>query len=210
MLLNHTYTLNELELRQFHELGFVGPFKLIPAQDVESTTKQLKQAKAKAFIRRRLLSKLVNIPDRQLPGFIWGKAQWDKGLHVAAPKMQQLATDPAVLDRVASILGDDLLLWSSHILSKKSSNNFSWHGDVEHIEWEGVTVWLALTNVSQGSCMSVITRTHNLSDYTYPQELASKLGLDCTSDREMLEAARRLDPQCELLSVNTKPGEFFI
>ena len=208
MLLNHY--LNELELQQFHELGFAGPFRLIPPEDVESTTSKLKKDKTKAFFKRRILAKIAKIPDRQVPRFVWGKSQWDKGLHVATPKVYQLASDPVVTDRVASILGEDLLLWSSHILSKRSNGNFSWHGDVEHIEWEGVTVWLALTNVCQGSCMSVITRSHNLPDYTYPQELAVNDGLDCKSDREMLEAARKLDPKCELLSVNTKPGEFFI
>lgn len=208
MLSNHS--LNEIELQQFQELGFVGPFKLIQPEDVESITEELKKVKAKAFLRRRLLSKIARIPDRQVPSFIWGKARWDKGLHAATSKVQHLSTNPTILDRVASILGEDLLLWSSHILSRKSTSNFSWHGDVEHIEWEGVTVWLALANVTQQSCMSVITRTHNLPDYTYPQELAVNRGLDCTSDRAMLEAAQQLDPKCELLSVDTKPGEFFI
>lgn len=208
MLANHS--LNESELQQFQELGFVGPFKLIQPQDVDSITKELKQVKARAFLRRRLLAKIAKIPDRQVPSFVWGKAQWDKGLHAATPKVQQLSNNPVILDKVASILGEDLLLWSSHILSKKSTNNFSWHGDVEHIEWQGVTVWLALANVSQHSCMSVITRSHNLPDYTYPQELAKNCGLDCTSDRAVLEAAQKLDPRCELLSVDTKPGEFFM
>lgn len=71
MLLNQT--LNELELRQLQELGFVGLFRSILPEDVASTNKQLKKDKAKAFLRRRLLSKIAKIPDRRLPSFIWGK-----------------------------------------------------------------------------------------------------------------------------------------
>ena len=208
--LNPKNSLSEEELHKFRELGFVGPFKLIEPQNVDSITKELKESTAKAFAGKHLLNNLIKIPNRQEPCFVWGKAKWDKGIHAAVPQIHKISTNPVILDKVESIIGENILQSSAHILSKKSNINFTWHGDVEHIEWEGITVWIALANVTKQSCMSIITRTHNLPNYTYPQELSNNSGLDLTDDRAVLEAAQKLDPKCELLSVDTKPGEFFI
>ena len=203
-------SLSEEELQKFRELGFAGPFKFIEPQYVDSITQELKEAEAKALIGKRLLAKIVKIPNRHEPCFVWGKAKWDKGLHAAVPQINKLSTNPIILDKVESIIGENILQFSAHILSKKSNINFTWHGDVETIEWEGVTAWIALSGVTKQSCMSIITRSHNLPNYTYPQELNKNFGLDQTDDQAVLEAAQKLDPKCELLSVDTKPGEFFI
>ena len=202
-------SLSKKELQQFRELGFVGPFKFIDPQDLDSITS------SKVFIWRCLWEKIVikvakiaKIQDRKLPGFVWGKARWNKGLHIAIPQFYKLSTNPVILDKVSSILGENILQWSAHILNKKPSNNYRWHSDVELLALKSVTVWLALTNVSIQSSMKIITRSHNLPNY--PQELENNFGLNLTDDYAVLEAAQALDSQCKMLSIDIKPGEFFI
>ena len=205
-------SLSKEELQQFQELGFVGPFKLIEAHNVDTLTKKLKEAQAQAFIWKRILAKvarIAKIQDHQVSSFVWGKAKWGKGLHVTIPKLYRLSTNPVILDKVSSILGENILQWSAQILTKKE-NNYPWHGDVETIEWEGATVWLALTNVSKQTPMKIITRSHSLPNYTYPQELIINSGLDGLDDDAVLAAAQKLDPKCELVSMEINPGEFFI
>ena len=205
--------LSKEELQQFQELGYVGPFKLIEPQSINSLTKEIKKTRAKAFIWKKILAKIAKIakiPDQQLPNFVWGKAKWDKGIHVTMPQIYKLSANPVILDKVSSIIGENILQWSAQILSKTSTINYPWHGDVEHIEWEGVTVWLALTNVSKQTPMNIITRSHNLPNYTYPQELSNNSGLNLNDDHAVLEAAQKLDSKCKLVSMKMKPGEFFI
>ncbi|MDJ0897654.1 MAG: phytanoyl-CoA dioxygenase family protein [Xenococcus sp. MO_188.B8] len=202
-------SLNDKELQQFQELGFVGPFNFLEPQDVDSLTA------SKSFIKRSLWEKIVlkiaritEIQDRKLPSFFWGKARWNKGLHVALPEFYKLSTNPVILDKVSSILGDNILQWSAHILNKKPSNDYCWHRDVELLEIKGVTVWLALTNVTKQSSIAIITGSHEF--LSYPQELRSNSGLNITDDYAVLEEAQKLNSKCELISVDIKPGEFFI
>ena len=222
--------LNQEELRQFKELGFVGPFQLIESQDVEQITIELKKSVAEKLFWRQLCLKILKVlaPHQnravkvnytsttsksfsiKFPTFIWGKARWDKGIHACVPQIYQLSSKSLIIDKVASILGENILQWSAHIIDLKPSKTYIWHGDVEHIEWQGLTVWVALSNVSSESSMRLITKSHNLPNYTYPQELSSNCSLDITQDDTVLQAAREIDPCCELISVDMKPGEFFI
>jgi len=212
-MINNYHYLSEYELKKFQELGFAGPFKFIEPNEVYSITEKLRKTTAKAFLWKRILAKIariVGISEQKIPGLLWGEAKWGKGLHATVPSMYKISNNSIILDKISSILGEDIVQWSAQILTKTSDVDYPWHGDVEHIEWNGVTVWLALTNVSEKTPMDIITRTHALPNYTYPQELNRNEGLDPTDDNAMLEAAQKLDPKCELLSMKLQPGEFFI
>jgi ectoine hydroxylase-related dioxygenase (phytanoyl-CoA dioxygenase family) len=77
---------------------------------------------------------------------------------------------PEVLDLVEPITGADIVLWSSHFISKDPyiGRATPWHEDSAY--WEGrvdtydniVTVWLALDRATrQNGCMRVIPGTHH-------------------------------------------------
>ena len=74
-----------------------------------------------------------------------------------------------MLDLVESIIGPDIVLWSSHFISKDPfiGRATPWHEDSTY--WTGrldrydklVTVWLALDDVDTGNgCMQVIPGSH--------------------------------------------------
>ncbi len=76
---------------------------------------------------------------------------------------------PQILDLVECIIGPDILLWSSHFISKDPlvGRATPWHEDSAY--WMGrldrydkiVTVWLALDDVDrQNGCMQVIPGSH--------------------------------------------------
>ncbi len=76
---------------------------------------------------------------------------------------------PTVLDLVESIIGPNIVLWSSHFISKDPfiGRATPWHEDSTY--WTGrldrydklVTVWLALDDVDTGNgCMQVIPGSH--------------------------------------------------
>jgi ectoine hydroxylase-related dioxygenase (phytanoyl-CoA dioxygenase family) len=76
---------------------------------------------------------------------------------------------PQVLDLVECIIGPDIILWSSHFISKDPhvSRATPWHSD--SVYWNErmdaydniVTVWLALDDVDTGNgCMRVVPGSH--------------------------------------------------
>lgn len=209
MSISSPYHLSEAELDQFKTLGFAGPFQLIEPEKVNSMTKGLALEKAKFFFFNRVLSRVPGLKQK-LPEARWGKAKWHKGMHTVSHKVYQVSAQPAITDRVASIIGKDIILWGSLMLTVKPGDRPSWHVDAECRGWdlfEGASVWLALSDVDQKSCMRVITRSHNLT--VSPEEL-KRTGLDIYDDEAILKAVRQFEPESECVSVQTKPGEFFI
>lgn len=203
--------LTKNELQQFEELGFVGPFPFLEPEEVNSITEKLTVAKRKFFFVNNILSRTPLLKEK-LSELRWGQAKWHKGIHATAPLVCQLAADAAIVDRMTSILGEDVLLWSSMVLNiKPSDRKPTWHTDAElrdWNQWEGATAWLALSNVDENSGMKIITRSHRLP--LTSEEIRQKSGLDTSDDDAVLQAARQIDPKCECVAVNTKPGEFFI
>jgi Phytanoyl-CoA dioxygenase (PhyH) len=203
--------LTAAELEQFQKLGFAGPFPLIALDEVNNLTKELSAESRRFKFSGRVLYVLSRVPGlKQLSKLQWGEAKWHKGIHAISDRVYQISTKSAILDRVAAIIGENIMLWASLILVVNPRKKLWWHTDSECREWdlfEGVSVWLALSNVDEQSCMRVITRSHNLK--VIPETLKND-GLDIYDDRAILDAVRQFEPESECISVYTKPGEFFI
>ena len=78
-----------------------------------------------------------------------------------------LVLHPRVVDRVAEILGDDVVVWGSLILSKPPHDNgfVAWHQDGEYATFLGgapaVSAWIALSDSTiESGCMRVIPGSH--------------------------------------------------
>jgi non-heme Fe2+,alpha-ketoglutarate-dependent halogenase len=74
-----------------------------------------------------------------------------------------LATHPRVLDAVASLIGDDLVVWGSVILSKPPRDEafIAWHQDGAYASFLGdapaVSAWIALSDSTiESGCMRVV------------------------------------------------------
>ncbi|MEX0345831.1 MAG: phytanoyl-CoA dioxygenase family protein [Rhizobiaceae bacterium] len=81
--------------------------------------------------------------------------------------LAELARTPAILDAVESILGPDILAWSSELFIKEpgTSKVVTWHQDLTY--WgmgetdDEVTAWVALSDVSvQAGCMRFLPGSH--------------------------------------------------
>jgi hypothetical protein len=78
----------------------------------------------------------------------------------------ELATSPAILDRVEEILGPDLVLWAMFAWYKepRTEKRIPWHQDASYWPLEpklNVTAWLALDHCDpDNGCLRVIPGTH--------------------------------------------------
>src|SRR4249920_1443881 len=127
MQMNHTIAPSSLgltadELRRYQEAGYIGPFPLLAEHAIDGVLREWDRTR-----------------DR-LP--------WYKGHHVyRGPIVEALSSDDVVA-RIASILGDDLMLWGSQIIAPRGGGKHRWHVDVETMEWTSINFWAALRNVS--------------------------------------------------------------
>ena len=136
--------------------------------------------------------------------------------HLVLPIAIELARTPAILDAVESILGPDLLVWSTEFFIKEAQTNkiVSWHqdmtywglgeeadGDTEHL----VSVWIALSPATMDSgCMKFVAGSH---------KQAIQPHIDTFSEENLLsrgqELAVEVDPQDEV-NIELQPGQFSI
>jgi non-haem Fe2+, alpha-ketoglutarate-dependent halogenase len=86
--------------------------------------------------------------------------------HAFLPFAYDLATQPAVLDAVESLLGPDLLIWDSRWFTKRpgDATYISWHQDGTYWELSPpkvCTAWIALSRSFAGNgAMQVVPRSH--------------------------------------------------
>ena len=100
--------------------------------------------------------------EAEFPKLIRANAQY------LMPFVYHVATAPQLLDRVESILGPDVLLWSAEFFIKAAHTDkiVSWHQDLTY--WglgetdDEVTAWLALSEVNvESGCMRFVPGSHH-------------------------------------------------
>lgn len=138
--------LSEAQVRQFEERGFVAPVPVLSPSEAERYRLRLERA---CGLQPEAAQRVLKMKSHLVFGCL------DELLHL-----------PAILDAVESVLGPDILVWTSSIFSKRpaSPDFVSWHQDLTY--WgleppEVVTAWVALTeSVPANGCMRVVPGTH--------------------------------------------------
>lgn len=155
-----------------------------------------------ARIRERVEALLANAPGLSLdyvPNLIEQDARW-----------LEFATLPEVLDVVAQVLGDDIILWGSALFCKSAAGGKAtpWHQDAQY--WpirplETCTVWIAFDpSTPENGCLRVIPGSHR-ERKIYPHDVDDSDNLvlnQVLPDAEMQDAVAR--------DIVLQPGMFSI
>lgn len=97
----------------------------------------------------------------------------------------ELARDPEILDMVAQLIGEDIILWGGHLFCKPAGNGQAvpWHQDGHY--WPirplaTVSVWVALDDsTAENGCLRVVPGSHaDRRHYPHQQVDGSNLALD--------------------------------
>ena len=145
-------SLTQNQIAQYARDGFLHPLR---AFDQEAT------AALRAEIERLERDQSAGAGGHDLNQFFRVNGQ------LVIPLLHRIASDPGILDPVASILGQNLLVWSVELFIKEPGTTkvVSWHQDLTY--WgmgetdEELTAWLALSDVSvQAGCMRFIPGSH--------------------------------------------------
>lgn len=129
-----THTTNSLsadECRHFHDDGFVGPFTMCSRDEMQMVAEHCN-----------------DLHDDDMPG-----PQHNR--HLDDEVVNRFARHPAIVDRVASLLGD-VLLWRTNFFRKLPGDaEIPWHQDWNYWPLETavvVSAWLAIDDVTVENC----------------------------------------------------------
>ena len=207
------------QVESFETHGYVGPFPLLDeaaacavSDIIDGKTRRHPEL---AFpFRRRLtyrdrayiaIQKLIARASRKVCA--WGRpCDWYKSAHILVPEVARVGKAGEILEKIKSLLGLDLLLWGAQLIVKKKGESHSWHEDIEHNAWEGVTVWLGLKGVGPENTLRLIPGSHHFG--VRPNEIAKLTKMDLSSDPAVLEAARKYKPDASILELKMRPGEY--
>jgi hypothetical protein len=182
--------LSPAELGRFYENGWVGPFPLLDTAGVEAlATTGLESQKYFRYSQ--------NLSDVDFEG-----CHWFKSLHAHYVDFYDAAAHCAVVSRLRTILGDDILAWGVSMTMRRPAQRHRWHVDIEHARWDGITVFIGLKNTMSGSSLTVISGSHRVNGLPQFSNIQS--------DLEALNACRSVEPGSELHTVDMNEGEFFI
>lgn len=173
-MLRNNYSLSEQEVNDFHEKGFAGPFTLYDPKEMEQTLQRLRPL---LLDSRRSIYK----GDKGISG-VTNISNYDR--HLDVEFLADHICQKKITDRVASILGPDLLCWRTEFFPKyPGDEGTDWHqagtfanvtkSKAPQIVWpEGsngrgtITVWTALTDSTiENGCMQVIPGSHKTIYY---------------------------------------------
>jgi ectoine hydroxylase-related dioxygenase (phytanoyl-CoA dioxygenase family) len=126
--------------------------------------------------------------------------------HLDNRTVYDLCAHPEIVDRVASILGPDLLVWHSRVFHKRHAEpSIPWHQDGVYWSIEplvSVSAWIAIDRAERdNACVEVIPGSHR---QRVPHTRISTAGrFGHRADPEHVDASAAVAMQLE-------PGEFFL
>ena len=126
----HAGGLSTAELALFEKNGWIGGYPLLMPAGIAELLRGGRGAP-----RRFLRKGLAQLTDDDA---VFERRPWYKSMHAYLPAYGRLASHPAIVARVASILGPDVIAWGMTTSAVRPGQRHRWHVDVEHRRWPGL------------------------------------------------------------------------
>ena len=177
------------DLAKYHSNGII-----VPSTGLSSETVAMLRLKLDSFLSEQGITDADYVPD----------------IIDRDPTWLEIGTMPEILDAVAQIIGDDIIIWGSALFCKagKGGRATPWHQDGHY--WpirplKTVTVWIAIDNVNaENSCLRVIPGSHrDQISYSHDVDNSDAIILNQVLKPEHLQSAPPMD-------IELPPGRFSI
>ncbi len=185
-LMSDSHSLSPAEIAFFHQNGYLGPFAAVPLGEMAAIV---------AHIDAHVLTKDGPNPQTRL-----------QSRHMDSKVVFDLASHPAIIGRMASLYGPDLVLWATNFFNKEpGGKEIPWHQDLNYWPIEpvlNISAWVALDDVRvDNSCVQILPGSH-------------KKVLPHIPSRDGMAFSEEADPSAfsteRLVNMELKPGEFFL
>lgn len=131
--------LHSNEIRAYQSQGIIGPYDLLSAEEVGNIKTRIEQETAKPGLHH------------EADGF----------RHLDCPSVYQLCAQAKIVERMAALLGPDLVLWRTQLFRKPpGAKAIPWHQDA--INWplapgNTISAWIALDDASRSNgCLEML------------------------------------------------------
>ncbi len=184
--MSNSHSLSPEEIAFFHQNGYLGPFAAMPPDEMGAIV---------AHIDAHVLTKDGPNPKTRL-----------QSRHMDSKVVSDLASHPAIIDRMASLYGPDLVLWATNFFNKEpGGKEIPWHQDLNYWPIEpvlNISAWVALDDVKvDNSCVQILPGSH-------------KRVLPHIPSRDGMAFSEEADPAAfsteRLVNMELKAGEFFL
>lgn len=182
------------ELNLFDRDGWIGPYSLLDKNEISNAVNAFLENKSRFFWPNLKKPENFKLHSERL--------LWFKSLHCYIPQFAKIVKKKKLINKVSSILGDDLLAWGVTVTVRRPQQAHRWHCDIEHYKWTGISVFIGLVNTTTETSLKVITGSHKFN--IIPQEYGN------LSDDEVLTLAQKIDQRSKLVTVPCLDGQFFI
>jgi hypothetical protein len=184
-LVSTNYVLSPSEVKFFHDNGYLGPFSAVSLDEMASI---------REHIDTQVLTR--NGPS---PSILQSR-------HMDSKVVYDLASHPAIIDRMASLYGPDLILWATNFFNKEpGGKEIPWHQDLNYWPIEpllNISAWIAIDDVKvDNSCVQILPKSHKKVVPHIPSRDGMAFGE---------EADERYFDTSNLINMELKPGEFFL
>jgi len=135
-------------IEQFHKDGFCGPVQALTQAEADRYNRQ--------FFETLGMSPFEPKPSKENMSAWHQRHRW----------AYELATHPGIVDPIAGILGDNVVLWAMHFWYKEPGNPkfIPWHQDIHYWPMEpaiNATAWVTLGySMTENGCLRLIPGTH--------------------------------------------------
>ncbi|WP_326796404.1 chlorinating enzyme [Streptomyces sp. NBC_01808] len=168
------FTLSAEQREQFERDGYIGPVQIYEPEVIEERWRT---------VRRQLVDRSHAIYDANARGSATNIANYDR--HLDIDLLSEHIMDPRIVDRVASIIGPDVLCWRTEFFPKYAGDEGTdWHqaatfanaSKKPQIAWPSengepafggtITVWTAFTDSTlENGCLQLMPGTHRHMNY---------------------------------------------
>lgn len=179
------FKLSPAEIDFFHQNGYLGPYEAVSPEDM-------------AGIREHIDTEVLTRPgpSRSIV----------QSRHMDSRVVYDLATQPAILDRAASLYGPDLILWATNFFNKEPGGlEIPWHQDMNYWPLEpllNISAWIAIDDVKiDNSCVQLLPGSHK----KIVPHIKSRDGMAFgeEADEEFFDKSR-------IVNMELEPGQFFL
>ncbi len=197
--LSNEFKLSEEQIKLFYENGFLGPFTAITEEEMSEFRQKLDE-------------------ERQNPSKAFGfKTVRDR--HLDMPELLELFKCCAIVERLAQLMGPDLLIWRSQIFNQEpGAPPIAWHQATTYMLEDyqrplleptdpnalfQLTTWIAVDEATvENGCLQFISGTHN-------QTRTVRVGGDSGFYSAKFQLEFEPDPS-QIVPMELKPGQFVI
>ncbi len=186
MITTRNFALTKEEIQQFHSQGYLGPYAAMSPEEMSAFRERIE--------RDVLTTEGPNKRNRS------------QCRHLDSPVVYELSSLPAIVDRMRSLYGNDLILWASYFFTKEPGGvEIPWHQDMNYWPLEpvvNISSWMAIDEVTtENSCVRIIPGSHK----KVVPHVKSPAGMAFSEmvDMNYVDTSKAIN-------MELRPGEFFL